>query len=172
MQRVSERDLYNFFLRERAEGQRERYAGFCPLARDPRRALARAIEGEAAARLGALGFDVRPTAHTAHFDLLAIGEGWALRCEVKAARWDGERYQMNLRDNDADVVLFGCVDGALRWFVIPFEVVRGRRVVKVTAHNPADYIGRLTPYFEAWECLPDLARSVRNLYQLSLWGAL
>lgn len=163
-------DLDRALRKWREQSQRTRYT--LRVADDPRRRLAREVETEAAARLGALGFDVRATSHKAHFDLLAIGECGALRCEVKAATWGGARYQFNLRDNDADAVLFGCLDGRLTWFVIPFEVVRGRRVVKVTAHNPADYVGRLTPYFEAWESLPELARSVRNPYQLTLWGAL
>ena len=167
--RFGEDDLARALRHWQAQSQRTRYTLRAERG-DPRRRLAREVEGEAAGRLAGLGFDVRATRHTSHFDLLAIGDTGALRCEVKAATWGGARYQFNLHGNDADVVLVGCVDGALRWFVIPFDQVRGLTVVKICRHDPADYAGRLARYFEAWGSLPDLARSARNPYQLDLLG--
>jgi hypothetical protein len=160
---MTENDLARFFERERKESQRAKYITLHSC-KDERRIFANDIEAEAAGRLRELGFQVSKQSHKAHFDILADG----MRVEVKASQWDGQRYQFNLRDNDADVILFGCVDGSLWWFVVPFDQVKGKTVVKVTEHDPADYIGKLTVFFEAWDTLPDLAKSARNPYQLEL----
>jgi hypothetical protein len=160
---MTEQDLARFFERERQQSKRAKYI-MLKSCKDAPRILANDIEAEAAARLRELGFQVSKQSHKAHFDILADG----MRVEVKASRWDGRRYQFNLRDNDADVVLFGCVDGSLTWFVVPFTEVRGKTVVKITEHDPADYIGKLTMFYEAWDVLPDLAKSARNPYQPDL----
>ena len=160
---MNESDLARFFERERKESQRAKYITL-PARKDKRRILANEVEHEAASRLRDLGFHVAKQSHKSHFDILADG----MRVEVKASRWDGQRYQFNLHDNDADVILLGCVDGSLTWFVVPFNQVKGKTVVKVSSHDPADYIGKLTMFFEAWDTLPDLAKSARNPYQLNL----
>ena len=160
---MNESDLARFFERERKESQRAKYLTLSAR-KDRRRILANDIEAEAASRLRELGFQVCKQSHKAHFDILADG----MRVEVKASRWDGQRYQFNLHDNDADVVLFGCVDGSLTWFVVPFDVVMGKRTIEIRSHDPQDYIGKLTAFYEAWDTLPDLAKSARNPYQLNL----
>jgi len=132
---------------------------------DLRRILANEVEHDAAGRLRAMGFQVARQSHKAHFDILADG----LRCEVKVARWDGEKYLFNLHDNDADAIMLFCADAGC-WFVAPFDLVRGRRYVKVTQRQPCDYVGRLMTFYEAWDILPDLARTVGNPYQAGLWG--
>lgn len=160
---MTERRLSEALRRWREQSQRTRYT-LAPRNTDPRRDLANQVQAIAAERLQALGFHVVKQSHKAHFDIMADG----LRVEVKASTWNGRQYQANLRDNDADVLLFGCMDGRLHWFVVPFEVVRGRRVVKISSHNPHDYTGRLTPFYDAWDSLPDLAKSARNPYQPEL----
>ena len=163
---MTENDLARFFTKMRQQSQRAKYIPL-PSSNDARRILANDIEAEAAGRLRELGFHVARQSHKSHFDILADG----MRVEVKASRWDGERYQFNLHDNDADVVLFGCVDGSLTWFVVPFDQVKGKTTIEIGEHDPADYIGKLTAFYEAWDTLPDLARSSRNPYQLDLWGS-
>ena len=165
---MNESDLARFFERERKESQRAKYITL-PACKDGRRILACQVVTEATAQLEYQGFRVKSQSHKAHFDLLAIGDDGALRVEVKASTWNGEQYQANLRGNDCDVLLFGCLDGRLHWFVIPWAEVRGRRVVKVSSHDPTDYTGRLTAFYDAWDTLPGLARSARNPYQPELW---
>jgi len=161
---MTENDLARFFERERAQSQRSKYLLACPMRhKDKRRILANQIEHEAAQRLRVLGFQVARQSHKAHFDLLADG----LRCEVKAAKWDGEKYLFNLHDNDADCILLFCADASC-WFIAPFDIVKGRRFVKVTQRDPRDYAGRLMKFYEAWDILPDLARTAGNPYQMSL----
>jgi len=164
---MTDNDLARFFDTMRKESQRSKYT-LSPSQKkkpDPRRILANEIEHEAAQRLRALGFQVARQSHKAHFDLLADG----LRCEVKAARWDGKRYQFTMRDNKADVALLCCVD-CDKWFIVPFCEVSGRVTVKVTRHDPRDYAGRLMGFYEAWDILPDLARAAGNSYQKELWA--
>jgi len=162
---MTEQDLARFFEKMRQQSQRDKYITLRSR-KDARRILANDIEAEAAGRLRDLGFQVARQSYKSHFDILADG----MRVEVKASRWDGERYQFNLHDNDADVVLFGCVDGSLTWFVVPFDQVKGKTVVKVCSHCPADHVGKFTSYFEAWDILPGLVRSARNPFQMELWG--
>jgi len=131
---------------------------------DPRRVLARQVEHQVRERVAARGIAVTGTRHTERFDLLAQG----VRIEVKAARWDGVRYECNLRSNDADVLVFGCLDGELHFFVIPFEQVAGRTVIKVTQHDPRDYIGQWMCWFEAWDVIDELVASGRNAWQPEL----
>lgn len=172
---VSELDLERLHARARRDSQRTRYtlpaaiagaiadAGGAP--GDTRRALARRIESEVCDRLREQGYTVTRTTHTEHFDLLANG----VRVECKAATWDGVRYAAAMRDNLADVMVFACVDGSTRYFVIPFDLVHGLTYLKITAHDPRDYTGRWTPYFEAWELLDELIASGRNAWQLPIW---
>lgn len=130
---------------------------------DDRRRLAREAEDAVADLLRSKGFFVARAATNAHFDLLANG----LRIEVKASTWSG-RYEANLRDNDADALVFACKNGRLHFFVMPFDVVAGLTVIKVTREDPADYLGRWSPYLEAWPIVDDLIAKSINHWQLPL----
>jgi hypothetical protein len=165
---MTELDLIRLHEQSQAASRRSRYILApriqAPHPRDPRRVMADAVEHEAACRLREMGFQVAKQRHKAHFDILADG----LRVEVKAAKWDGEKYLFNLHDNEADAIMLFCSDASC-WFVAPFDIVSGRRYVKVTQQEPRNYVGRLTMFYEAWEILPDLARTVGNPYQRGLW---
>ncbi len=130
-----------------------------------RRRLAREAEDAVADRLKAKGFFVTRAAPNAHFDLLANG----LRIEVKASTWSGRRYQANLRDNDADLLVFVCKNGRLHFFVMPFDQVKGLTVIKVTREEPADYLGRWSSYLEAWPIVDDLIAKSINHWQKPLF---
>ncbi len=130
---------------------------------DDRRRLAREAEDAVADMLKAKGFFVTRAATNAHFDLLVNG----LRVEVKASRWSG-RYEANLRDNDADALAFACKNGRLHFFVIPFDTVKGLTVIKVTKEDPADYVGRWSPYLEAWATIDDMIANGVNHWQRPL----
>lgn len=132
---------------------------------DPRRVLARRFEHEVRAILAGRGLVVTGTRHMERFDLLAQG----VRVEVKASRWSG-RYICNLHGNDADVLVWACVDGAVSYFVIPFEDVRGRTVLKVQSQDPREYVGRWMRWLGAWDLIEELVAAGRNAWQPALWS--
>ena len=138
--------------------------------RDPRRVMADLMEQRVRTLLEGRGLFVTGTRHKESFDLLAQG----VRIEVKAATWDGRRYQCNLHDNKADVLVWGCLDGTVHWFVIPFGEVRGLppsrglRVLNITSHDPRDYVGKWMPFYERWETIDELVAAGRNAWQPAL----
>jgi hypothetical protein len=164
---MTESDLVRLHMAQQHWDKAQRFTAPATYALDPRRVLARRVERIVRERIEALGIRCAKTGHTRNFDLLAQG----VRVEVKASRWDGVRYEANLRSNDADVLVFGCLDGELHFFVIPFDQVAGRTVIKITSHDPRDYLGRFMRYYEAWDLLNDLIRAGRNAWQPELLGA-
>jgi len=132
--------------------------------RDPRRQLADAIELKVKWRLEDLGYLVVAQTHKERFDLLVQG----VRVEVKAATWDGEQYQANLHGNQADVLVFACIDGAAHYFVIPFGEVSSLRMLKISSHDPRDYIGKWMRYYAAWELIDELVAAGCNAWQPAL----
>jgi len=132
---------------------------------DPRRVLARQVEHQVRELLEERGFTVTGTSHQERFDLLVQG----IRVEVKASRWY-DRYICNLHGNDADVLVWACVDGAAHYFVIPFQDVRGLTVIKVQSHNPREYCGKWMRWYGAWDLIDELVASGRNAWQPALWS--
>jgi hypothetical protein len=161
---MTEDDLARLHLAQQRYDKSQRFTAPCPRSLDPRRVLSRQIERHVRERIQAQGLVCTKTNHTARYDLLVQG----VRVEVKAARWDGIRYEANLRDNSADLLVFGCLDGELHFFVIPFSQVAGKTVIKITRHDPRDYIGQFMVYYEAWDLLDDLVRAGRNAWQPDL----
>jgi hypothetical protein len=167
---VSELQLANIHLRQQQYEKQQRWlfgsllsANPCdPGVRlDPRRTFAREVERAARERIEAMGLQVVQTRHTENYDLLTQG----VRVEVKAAHWDGRRYQAQLRANQADVLVMCCVDGMTHWLVAPFdEVARGKRVVEIHDHDPimSAYWFR---FYEAWETIAEMVRAGRNAWQ-------
>ena len=176
---MTETDLARLHLIQQHYDKSQRFTAHCERALDPRRILSRRIERHVRERIEAAGFVCAKTTHKANYDLLVQG----IRVEVKASRWDGLRYEANLRSNDADLLVFMCIDDTHPCirdrvysraesvscaFVIPFDQVAGKTVIKITRHDPADYIGQFTPYYEAWDLLDDLIRAGRNAWQPAL----
>ncbi len=164
---VTEADLERLHRREAALDNRVRQAILFGADRqlDPRRVLARKVEHEVRAILAERGLIVTGTRHTERFDLLVQG----LRVEVKASRWSG-RYICNLHGNDADVLVWACVDGEAHYFVIPFEDIRGLTVLKVQSHDPRDYCGKWMRWYGAWDLVDELVAAGRNAWQPALWS--
>jgi hypothetical protein len=137
---------------------------------DPRRVMARRFEHEVRGILAARGLIVTGTRHTERFDLLVLG----IRVEVKASRWSG-RYICNLHGNDADVLVWACVDEregdsriAPTYFVIPFEDVKGLTVIKIPSHDPRDYCGKWMRWCGAWDLIEELVAAGCNAWQPAL----
>lgn len=165
MSTITETDLARLHHNQQTWDKRQRFLSYSRQL-DPRRALARSVERDVRDRLAALGYIVTGTNHICSYDLLANG----IRIEVKAANWDGSRYEANLRSNAADVLILACLDGDANFFVIPFDKVAGKTVIKITRHDPRDYIGQWTPYYDAWDLIDDLIRAGHNAWQLDLFG--
>lgn len=140
---------------------------------DRRRAMSNALEAHVRDRLAERGYGVSRTRHQEHYDLVCQG----VRIEVKASRWDGTRWQWNLHNNAADVAVLACLRQfeALMvpvFFVLPFEVLEGRTVVKLynPTGDPSSHVGRFTRFYEAWEWIDELVAAGRNAWQLPLLG--
>lgn len=119
--------------------------------RDPRKIRAYRAEKAVQVRLEAMGLEVTRTPHNERWDLLANG----VKVEVKAASLsaDGLRYQANLHNNAADWLIIECRNGRRDpvYFIVPFALVAGRTVIKITGRDPSKYAGRLAFGLEAWE---------------------
>ena len=148
----------------RDQSQRTRYI---QLPReDPRAALARLVESKVRDRMTDMGYTPTRTGHNDPFDLMVQG----LRIEVKGATYsEQEGYRFNLRGNDADLLIIGCLNSELHFFVIPFDLVRGITYLKITSHDPRSYMGRWTTFYEAWSVVYELVAMAKNPWQMQLF---
>jgi hypothetical protein len=151
-----------------AQAQRDRYLGRALAAGhkpDERRQFAREVEALIADRLRSAGHCVARTGHCAHYDLLCDG----VRIEVKAAALSGKRYQAALRSNDADVLILCCRGPqADRFFVMPFDQVKGLTHLKISQIDPVDYVGRYKAWLEAWPLIDEMIARGVNHWQMGL----
>jgi hypothetical protein len=115
--------------------------------------LAYQVEGRLKRRLEAQGYQVYATPHNCPFDLWVAG----VRVEVKASRWyehkRGGRYQANIRQHEADYLVFDCINGTDHYFVIPMAALGSRRSLEICSHDPADYGGQWAGYLENWSII-------------------
>lgn len=142
------------------ESQQTRYAVFDEVPR----AFSVRIEREVRWRIAERGYSVSKQGHNAPFDLMVEG----CRVEVKAAMYTSQGYRANMRDNDADVLILCCQNSSMHFFVIPFEMVRGLCYIRIASHDPRQYMGKFTPYYEAWNVLDEAIKTAVNPWQLHL----
>ena len=162
MFQMNEEDLERAFRRWRDESQKTRY--ITPSKKQADKAFSRRIESQVRSRLQERGYVVSRTGHNDSFDLWCNGA----RIEIKAAALSKQGYRANMRANDADVLILGCQNGQLHFFVIPFDLVRGKCYVKITSSDPAEYMGRFMPYYEAWGVVDEAVDRAPERYQLPL----
>jgi hypothetical protein len=91
------------------------------------------------------GYQVTHANHNDPFDLDVQG----LHIEVKASLWNEKRgrYQANRHGNQADMLVFCCINSRFHCFIIPFDQVT--RTVEIWSHDTRDYCGKWTKYYEA-----------------------
>ena len=131
----------------------------------------RDVEQWTARLLRQMGYEVEVTAHRHPFDLLVNG---SIRVEVKGARLNylaarrSYRYQAEIRNDSAEVVLLVCEDefGLRHVFVLPAGVVRAGNVT-IWNRDPVAYRGQWAPYLGAWGWLEAL-RQAQGAIQLGL----
>jgi hypothetical protein len=128
--------------------------------------LGRRVEQLAADLLAGRGAIVSLTRHKEHFDIQANGA----HIEVKSARWDGRRWQWNMRASQADVYLLACVaDNLIQdWFVIPADAIEDRRHVAIWNADPASYAGQWAAYHEAWDLIDRAIAEGAHPWQMPL----
>lgn len=158
--RITEEGLRRLHQTEWQWSRRQRFV-LAEWELDPRRVLARQVEHLVRDILADRGYVVSGTRHKERFDLLAQG----VRIEVKAARWDGEKYVCNMHGNSADVLVFACIDGEAHYFVIPFGEVAGLHMLKISQHDPRDYCGKWMRYYSAWDYIDELVSAGVNAWQ-------
>lgn len=166
MTMITEEDLARMHQQEWGWSRRQRWVlGDVPL--DPRRRLANQMEDVIREVLEERGYVVAGTRHQEGFDLLVQG----VRVEVKASRGNGRRYTFNLHGNDADVLILGCVNHQVHFFVIPFADVAGLHMLKISQGDPCDYVGKWMRFYGAWDVVDELVAAGRNAWQPRLWEA-
>ena len=161
---ITEADLVRMHESEQAWAKAQRFTIPWTVQRDPRRVLADQVEAMALDLLVERGHFCVTTRHKEHYDLLVEG----VRVEVKSANWDGHKYSCQLRDNQADVLAWACLNSAVHWFVIPFGKVAGLQVLKISRHDPRDYAGKWMCYYGAWEIVDELVAAGCNAWQPAL----
>lgn len=119
--------------------------------------------------LEARGHRVARTTNNAPFDLFVDG----VAVEVKGATWHkahngGGRYQAAIRNFEADIVIFDCINGTHHLFVIPMSAIRPRRALQITRFRVEKSQGQWLAFLDAWHYLDQaIARRNRN-WQLPL----
>jgi hypothetical protein len=97
------------------------------------------------------GYDVHPTTHSAPFDAWVGG----CRVEIKVSNWQKKRrrYQGNIRQHKADVLLFVAVNGIDNFFLIPMAEIHPRKTIEINQYHVQDYQGQWSAYLENWSIL-------------------
>lgn len=165
MSTVTERDLERLHQEMWSMDRRWRFIRAKP---PENHALGRDVMNEARAILQDRGYRVSKAGSNDHHDLWCEG----VRVEVKGSLWDEHqrRYQANLRRNEADVLLLGCVNGSTHWFVVPWAALADRAHVAVWSHDPEEYRGQWSRFYEAWSVVDELAENPPdNPWQLPLF---
>ena len=135
---------------------------------DQRQRLARIVEARVALCIEALfGYSINQTSHKASFDLWVDN----VKVEVKGSHWQGRRYQANIRNHSADILIFDAINGLDHYFIIPMAQVNPRRTVEITSYDVLAYTGQWAAYLEAWDVLALAVRAAPARHrQLDLWG--
>lgn len=142
--------------------------------RQPRNAhnyltLEREAQAEIIRQAGQHGYQCSTTAHKAPFDLWIEG----VMVEIKAATWHesrkGCRYQANIRNHTADIVIFDCINGAHHLHFIPMIEIIPRRHLAIWSHDPALSSGQWLPFLEAWDYLEQAISQANHVWQPPLF---
>lgn len=135
------------------------------------RPVERAAVAEIMNQAGARGYRCSPTGNNDPFDLWIEGA----RVEVKAATYhnvetkQGGRYQANIRNHTADLLIFDCINGSHHLHFIPMVEIVPRRHIAIWSHDPARSRGQWLPFLEAWDYLEQAIFWANHQWQLPLF---
>lgn len=111
------------------------------------------------------GYRSSRTKANAPFDMVIEG----LRVEVKAAAWHdspkGGRYQANIRNHKADLVIFDCINGTDHFHIIPMAVIVPRKALAVWSYDPSASSGQWVGYLENWDYLTEAVAAANSVWQ-------
>lgn len=114
-----------------------------------------------------LGVEAIPQTYHSQYDL-TVGN---LTVEVKGSRWQdkAQRYQADIRQHTADLVMFDAVNGTDHWFIIPMADLAPRRTIEVYSYHVERYQGQWAGYLEAWFLLVEMViRAPKRAKQMTL----
>lgn len=135
--------------------QRDKASRFVSQAtpRHKRQELTRRAVAEVRRIVEVWGYRVTETTHKCAFDLWIEG----VRVEVKASTYNpckrGGRYQGHIKNHEADLVIFDCINGVDHLHVIPMIDICPRKHISVYSYNPAESDGQWQPYLGQWDFL-------------------
>ena len=150
--------------------ERDRLSKFINLENCQHLALERKAVNAVTYRLAGRGYRVSPTPPNAPFDLWVEG----VKVEVKASTWrdhqtnGGGRYQANIRNCAADILIFDCINGTHHFHIIPMAAIAARHNLAVWSYNPARSKGLWVNYLEAWGLLDEIVYLSKAIYQPTL----
>lgn len=132
-------------------------------------AVERRAEQSLKVQVDRLGLRLSPTTRNAPFDFWIEG----IRVELKAATWHespkGGRYQAAIRNHQADILIFDCINGTDHWHIIPMTDIRPRKGIAVWCYNPANSGGQWLPFLDNWQILLDAAAASTHIWQPPLF---
>ncbi len=115
------------------------------------------------------GYRVSRTKANSPFDLWVEG----VRVEAKAARWhecmQGGRYQAAIRNHQADLLIFDCINGAHHLHVIPMTAIGAVKSIAVWSYDPTRSKGRWAQFLDAWAELDKAIDAANFVWQLPLF---
>lgn len=148
--------------------QKERRARFARAKSDYRH-IEQASLGSLMAELDNMGLRAARTVKNAGYDLWVEG----VKVELKAARWHdsprGGRYQANIRNYEADILIFDCINGTHHRHFIPMSEIKPRKALAVWSYDPAQSTGQWLPFLERWDILLQTIRVANHTWQLPLF---
>lgn len=116
--------------------------------------------------LGSMGWQAYPTANNEPFDLWVEGA----KVEYKAARWRAPgRYQAAIRNHQADVLVFDCINGARHYHVIPMAQIEPRKSIAVWSYAPEESTGQWAGFINAWHYLEQAINEANHVWQPPLF---
>ncbi len=119
--------------------------------------------------LGEMNLRSNPTVNNAPFDLWVEG----VKVELKAARWhnwkSGGRYQAAIRNYEADILIFDCINGTDHWHIIPMADIQPRTSLAVWSYDPEQSSGQWQPYLEQWDYLHQAVEVANHNWQPPLF---
>ncbi len=126
-------------------------------------------EAEVIRQAQTMGYRVSRTVRNAPFDLWIEGA----RVEVKGATWHelkngSGRYQAAIRNHNADVLIFDCINGTHHLFVIPMAEIAPRTHISIWKYHVEESHSRWVAFLEAWEYLEKAIRAGQYDWQLPL----
>lgn len=150
--------------------QQQRARRFVPRKKRDYSHIARQAEEEVARMCQVMGYQVNRTTSNAPWDYFVEG----VKVEVKGATWrtqkrGGGRYEAAIRNHQADVVIFDCINGSHHLFVIPMSIIAPRKHISIWQYHVEESTGQWRDFLDAWHYLEEAVAANETPWQLPLF---